>query len=160
MVVGTQQQQQLSSTLVLRGVEAVPARAAVLCRVGVRPGTRWTCQFEAPGHGLLTRLDNAHLIVLAAGAALCCGAAFVPARRASLLFLCADAEDLELVVVAGPGQHELLVVHAVVDVVLVYKGRARLVLGPALGGRALTATSLVHLLVRRYHALVDHQRVI
>ena len=113
-----------SSALVLRWVEAVPARAASTCgrRVWICRGAR-ACQFESLSHGLLGGLDDAHLVVLARTS---CRrrAPLVPTRRRVLLFICAHAENLKLVVVARAGQHELLVVDTVVDVVLVYKGSA------------------------------------
>lgn len=116
--------QLLSSALVLRWVEAVPARAASTCgsRVWICRGAR-ACQFKSPSHGLLGSLDDAHLIVLARTS---CRrrAPLVPIRRRVLLFICAHAENLKLVVVAWASQHELLVVDTVVDVVLVYKGSA------------------------------------
>lgn len=113
-----------SSALVLRWVEAVPARAASTCgsRVWICRGAR-ACQFKSPSHGLLGSLDDAHLIVLARTS---CRrrAPLVPIRRRVLLFICAHAENLKLVVVTWASQHELLVVDTVVDVVLVYKGSA------------------------------------
>ena len=116
--------QLLSSALVLRWVEAVPARAASSCGrcVWICRGAR-ACQFKSPSHGLLGSLDDAHLIVLARTS---CRrrAPLVPTRRRVLLFICAHAENLKLVVVTGASQHELLVVDTVVDVVLVYKGSA------------------------------------
>lgn len=116
--------QLLSSALVLCRVEAVPARATSTCgrRVWICSGAR-ACQFKSPSHGLLGSLDDAHLIVLA-GTSCRCRAPLVPTRRRVLLFICAHAENLKLVVVTGAGQHELLVVDTVVDVVLVYKGSA------------------------------------
>ena len=116
--------QLLSSALVLRWVEAVPARAASTCgrRVWICSGAR-ARQFESLSHGFLGGLDDAHLIVLARTS---CRrrAPLVPTRRRVLLFICAHAENFKLVVVARAGQHELLVVDTVVDVVLVYKGSA------------------------------------
>ena len=122
-----------SSALVLRWVEAVPAGAASSsCRCVWISGGAGACKFESPSHGLLGRLDDAHLIVLARTA---CRrrAPLVPTRRRVLLFIGAHAENLKLVVVAGAGQHKLLVVDSVVDVALVYKGSAWFGLG-AVGG--------------------------
>ena len=116
--------QLLSSALILRWVEAVPARATSTCGrcVWICSGAR-ACQFKSPSHGLLGSLDDAHLIVLARTACRC-RAPLVPTRRRVLLFICAHAENFKLVVVTGACQHELLVVDTVVDVVLVYKGSA------------------------------------